>query len=1124
MGWNGVITDVGTSILGQYAVPGSTLIITKVQTGKGKVSTSSMHESTALADPVTTGNVTGIRSLTSGSLFRLEIGPHTSTYALKEIGIFAKVGDGGTEGLLALIQHSGDGVDIPNSGDFPDFVLRLSVPMSISNSDDITYEIPPEALVSHEEFEDLEDVVAALDTAKKNVQTAVSDPTASGTSLTFIKSITQDTQGKITPAKATVSTMGAATASAAGTAGLVPKPNAGDHVKYLKGNGTWAALDIPDYNDMAGATSSSAGTHGLVPAPAAGDQDKFLKGDGNWAVVSTTDTKNTAGATDTSNKIFLIGATSQEANPQTYSQDTAYVGTDGCLYSGGAKVLTSHQDISGKKNTQTAVSDPSASGNSLTFIATISQNTQGVITATKKTVADMGAASSSAAGTAGLVPAPAAGKQGSYLRGDGTWATPTNTTYSEFTGATSSADGAAGLVKKPLKANAGQYLKGDGTWATPPDTDTKNTAGSTDTISKIFLIGATSQAANPQTYSQDTAYVGTDGCLYSGGVKVLTAHQDISGKKNTQTAVSDPTADGTSATFIATISQNTQGVITATKKTVRTMGAASSSAAGSTGLVPAPAKGDQAKFLRGDGTWVVPTNTTYSDFTAATSSAAGAHGLVPAPAAGDQAKFLCGNKTWAVPTDTKNTAGSTDTSSKIFLIGATSQAANPQTYSQDTAYVGTDGCLYSGGTKVLTSHQDISGKKNTQSAVSDPSASGTSLTFIKSISQNAQGVISPAKATVATMGAATSSAAGSIGLVPAPAAGKQGSFLRGDGTWQTPTNTTYGQFTGATSSADGAAGLVTKPLKANASQFLCGNGTWATPTNTTYSDFTAATSSAAGAHGLVPAPAAGDQAKFLCGNKTWAVPTNTDTKNTAGSTNTTSKIYLVGATSQAANPQTYSNASCYAYNGVLYSGGVQVLTSHQSLDSCVKTSGNQSIAGVKTFSDTTESSSTTTGAVKISGGLGVAKNIYGAKVYHSVWNDYAECRKADTIEPGRCVMETKTGVMTKTTDRLMPGCKITSDTYGACMGETDSAKTPIAVAGRVLVYPTRDRELYNLGDAVCSGPNGTVDIMTREEIREYPERIVGTVSEIPEYAIWVAGTKEDPKEIRVDGRIWVYVR
>lgn len=72
---------------------------------------------------------------------------------------------------------------------------------------------------------------------------------------------------------------------------------------------------------------------------------------------------------------------------------------------------------------------------------------------------------------------------------------------------------------------------------------------------------------------------------------------------------------------------------------------------------------------------------------------------------GDTTKYLNGNGGWTVPP--KNTAGSTDTSSKIFLIGATSQAASPQTYSHDTAYVGTDGCLYSGGTKVLTAHQTI---------------------------------------------------------------------------------------------------------------------------------------------------------------------------------------------------------------------------------------------------------------------------------------------------------------------------------------------------------------------------------------------------------------------------------
>lgn len=47
-------------------------------------------------------------------------------------------------------------------------------------------------------------------------------------------------------------------------------------------------------------------------------------------------------------------------------------------------------------------------------------------------------------------------------------------------------------------------------------------------------------------------------------------------------------------------------------------------------------------------------------------------------------------------------------------------------------------------------------------------------------------------------------------------------------------------------------------------------------------------------------------------------PTNTDTKNTAGSTNTSSKLFLIGATSQAASPVTYSNISVYTISGALY--------------------------------------------------------------------------------------------------------------------------------------------------------------------------------------------------------------
>ena len=92
-------------------------------------------------------------------------------------------------------------------------------------------------------------------------------------------------------------------------------------------------------------------------------------------------------------------------------------------------------------------------------------------------------------------------------------------------------------------------------------------------------------------------------------------------------------------------------------------------------------------------------------------------------------------------------------------------------------------------------------------------------------------------------------------------------------------------------------------------------------------NFGAASASAAGSTGLVPAPAKGDQAKFLRADGKWIVPTdtNTDTKNTAGATNSTSKLFLVGAASQGANPQTYSNSSVYASAGRLYSNGRMVL-------------------------------------------------------------------------------------------------------------------------------------------------------------------------------------------------------
>lgn len=141
------------------------------------------------------------------------------------------------------------------------------------------------------------------------------------------------------------------------------------------------------------------------------------------------------------------------------------------------------------------------------------------------------------------------------------------------------------------------------------------------------------------------------------------------------------------------------------------------------------------------------------------------------------------------------------------------------------------------------------------------------------------------------------------------------------------------------------------------------------------------------------------------------------------------------------------------------------------------------------------------------------------KVYGAVWNDYAEYRfTVPNAKPGQVVIENGDGTLRLSTERLQPGCEVVSDTFGFAIGETNECKTPIAATGRVLVYTYEDRNSYLPGDAVCSAPEGKISKMTREEIINYPERIIGTVSEIPTYERWGSGNVE------VDGRIWIRIR
>lgn len=161
----------------------------------------------------------------------------------------------------------------------------------------------------------------------------------------------------------------------------------------------------------------------------------------------------------------------------------------------------------------------------------------------------------------------------------------------------------------------------------------------------------------------------------------------------------------------------------------------------------------------------------------------------------------------------------------------------------------------------------------------------------------------------------------------------------------------------------------------------------------------------------------------------------------------------------------------------------------------------------------TPSTGTTTGTLQYNANVYISGNV----MYGACWNDYAEYRISDCQEPGRIICENGDDTLSLSTERLQPAGNVISDTFGFAIGETEMAKTPIAISGRVLVYPYEDRYSYNPGDAVCAAPGGTVSKMTREEIITYPERIIGTVSAIPEYETWGEGN------VSVNGRIWIKV-
>ena len=490
------------------------------------------------------------------------------------------------------------------------------------------------------------------------------------------------------------------------------------------------------------------------------------------------------------------------------------------------------------KDLTSYVTSLSVNGRTVTF--TRGDGTSGSIQTqdTNTTYSAFKGATSSAAGGTGLVPAPAAGQQARFLRGDGTWQTPPNTTYGN---ATTSTDGLMSSEDKTkldgIATGANKYThpsytnRASGLYKITVDAQGHVSAAAAVTKSDITALGIPAQDTN-------TTYVAatddTDGLMSAEDKAKL---DGIASGANKYTHPSYTTR----ASGLYKITVDAQGHVSAvtsvTKSDITALGipgsdtnttysafkGATASTAGGSGLVPAPASGQNTRYLRGDGTWQTPPNTTYG---VATDEA---NGLM---SSADKAKLdgiASGANNYAHPTFTARNAGlykitvnnqghvtaaTAVVKSDITALGipSTNTTYNNATTSTDGLMSSEDKTKLDGiatGANKYTHPSYTSRASGLYKITVDASGHVSAVTAVTKSDITALGIPgSDTNTTYSAFKAATASAAGGSGLVPAPAAGENDEYLRGDGTWATPPNTTYNAATTTTAGLMSAADKV----------------------------------------------------------------------------------------------------------------------------------------------------------------------------------------------------------------------------------------------------------------------------------------------------------------------------
>lgn len=653
------------------------------------------------------------------------------------------------------------------------------------------------------------------------------------------------------------------------------------------------------------------------------------------ALTLPTVTSSSAGVMSAADKTKLDGIA---ANANNYSLPTASSTTLGGVKT-GTNITNNSGIISITKNNVT---------NALGYTPPTKDTTYSVMTG----------ATSSAAGSTGLVPAPSAGDQAKFFRADGTWVVPTNTTYSA---------GAGISLSGTTFSNSGVRSVAAGSNANQISVNTNGTT-STITINNVANATAADKLKTGRTIALSGAVTGSATFDGSANKTISTTLSNFDASKITSGTIDIARLPKAAISELKIVADDTARFALTTSDIQN----------GDTVQVTSTGKmyyvKDQTKLSSEDG---------YAVYTAGAASSVPWSGVTGKPSSYTPAAHTQAASTITGLATVATSGSYADLSNKPTIPSKVSQLTN------DSGYI--TGVSWSQVSNKPTSftpnaHNQASNTITALTGYSKPSSTsaiGTSDSLNSALGKLEKGLDgklstsgTAAKASTLAIEAGTADASRYVIFQEsANSTSTLSACYDADFKYNPVSNVlTVGSITGnaatATKATQDSAGqqintTYIKGLSVSGKTvtYTKGDGTTGTittqDTNTTYSTFKGATADAAGGTGLVPAPAKGAQTKYLRADGTWQTPPDTNTTYSASN-----GISLSGTT--------FSNSGVRSIASGSTNGTISVNTNGKSADVAVKGLGTAaytaSTAYAKASHTHTGAQVTMSGYSTISGG------------------------------------------------------------------------------------------------------------------------------------------------------------